>query len=213
MNVETFGYVGVLFLVIIWEYEGFVLKFMDSIIDDHIPVRTWYKWLVIIMAGLCAGFFMCIDNFTNGAVLALIIGMILAKKIDNRLWVIQISIVIAFYAAFLALFYLFWPNFSIDWLQVLAIFVIIIIFSILDEVTHEKVQLMKDSTIKSIVNARLLLKVVVVLMWFPFGLIMWYHAVAWWLFDMTYEITGKYYAKSDTVVIATSSDIKDAPIS
>ena len=189
MLMDQFGIVGVICLILMWVYQGFDLKFIDKIVDDHKQVHILVTWLAMLVSAITAGFFMCVDAFTGGCVIALIIGMILANKIDAKLWFVQIILVLGAYIVFLNVFIMINPVLVANFIQVLIVFVIVLIFSILDEVVHDTSANRTSRFLKILGGWRMLMKIVVVVMAFLLpGIVAWYHAVAWLLFDIMYEI-------------------------
>ncbi|MHA1793096.1 MAG: hypothetical protein ACTSVI_10660 [Promethearchaeota archaeon] len=190
---ENLWWTTIILLIVVWSYEGFSLKFLDQIVDEHREVSKIFLAAQMIMAGLAAGFFMSIDHFTSGATLALILGMILSRKIDNRLWIIQIALVLIFYITFVFGFFYLLGTGVYDSVSVLIIFVVVLIFSIADEITHELIDKLKESRLKKILQLRLIMKIVVIILPFIMPEVEWYHSLAWLLFDFSYEITASSY--------------------
>jgi len=193
MIVDSFGIAGMIGLVATWVYQGFDLKFIDKIVDDGMKVPGVVTWLAMLVSAITAGFFMCIDAFTGGCVIALIIGMIVANKIDARLWFVQIILVLGSYIGFLNFFFMMNPGIIANFIHVLIVFAIVLVFSILDEVVHDASEKHPSRVLGVIGGWRLLMKIVVVVMWFVLpGIVTWYHVVAWLLFDIMYEIEARH---------------------
>ena len=192
MLYDLFGYIGVIALIVMWIYQGFDLKFIDKIVDDNKQVHILVTWLAMLVSAITAGFFMCVDAFTGGCVIALIIGMILANKIDAKLWFVQIILVLGAYIVFLNVFVMINPNLIANFIQVLIVFVIVLTFSILDEIVHDASEKKPSRILKVIGEYRMLMKIVVVIMGFLLvEIVVWYHVVAWLLFDIMYEIEAR----------------------
>jgi hypothetical protein len=203
MLMDLFGYLGVILLIVMWLYQGFDLKFIDKIVDDNKQVHVLVTWSAMLVSAITAGFFMCVDAFTGGCVIALIIGMILANKIDAKLWFVQIILVLGAYITFLNVFIMINPVLIANFLQVLIVFVIVLTFSILDEVVHDASAKRSSKILNFLGGWRMLMKLVVVAMAFLLpGIVAWYHAVAWLLFDIMYEIEARHGSKKQKVTEA-----------
>ncbi|MHA1370801.1 MAG: hypothetical protein ACTSWN_07340 [Promethearchaeota archaeon] len=183
------------FVIFIWIFEGFALKFLDLYLDDGMRVSRVLLWIVIILAGLFAGIVMAIDiTFSFGAVVALIVGVILAKKIDHRLWVYQILLVAGFAATLIAHSYAFIPDYYLSPLNIIMISIIVGAGTLLDEITHEMICRLENGVVfRSVFKHRLIMKVTVFVMVPIFPFIHLYHAFAWLFFDFTYDLTDHVF--------------------
>ena len=189
---DSFGIFGVIGLVFSWIYQGFNLKFIDKIVDDGKQVHVLVKWSAMLVSAAAAGFFMCIDAFTGGCVIALIIGMILANKIDDKLWFVQIVLVLGAYIAFINIFIMINPSVIANFVQFLAVFAAVLVFSVLDEVVHDASEKRASRLLKIVGGWRMLMKIAVAVMAFLLpGIVAWYHVLAWWCFDMMYELESR----------------------
>jgi hypothetical protein len=183
---DILGPAGIVLLILLWVFEGFTLKYIDQIVDEGRNVAKIVMWAVMAIAGVFGGFFMTTDAFTGGSVFALVLGMILAKKIDNKLWFYQIVILFGAYIFFINIVGILTANFF----QLLIIMMIVLVFSILDEIVHDACQ-KAPKYIRWFGDWRFIMKIVVVIMAIFLPFVMWYHAVAWILFDLTYEFTAR----------------------
>lgn len=190
-----YPWVMVTALVFVWVFEGFSLKYVDQIVDEGRTARKVVLWAVMFIAGIVSGFFMVTDVFTSGAVFALVLAMILSKKIDNKLWFHQIVIVFGSYIILLNLFIMSVPAWIANFFESIIIFIFVLVGSILDEVMHAALE-NKPRSIKWFGEWRFVMKIVVIMMAFLIPGVEWYHALAWISFDMAYEITARRYAAS-----------------
>ncbi len=183
-------------IIALWVFEGFALKYVDQIVDEGRTVRKMVLWSVVFIAGVAAGFFMVTDAFTGGATFALVFAMILSKKIDNKLWFHQIVIVFGSYILILNMIlmspYSLW---IVNFFQSILVFVIVLVGSILDEYAHSALE-NKPRSIRWFGEWRFVMKIVAVLMAIFIPYVHWYHALAWILFDLAYEITARRYSAS-----------------
>ncbi len=195
---EIFGPLAVVFLIMLWVFEGFALKYVDQVVDEGREVRKILLWTVIFIAGVAAGFFMTTDAFTGGSVLALVFAMILSKKIDNRLWFTQIIIVFGSYIVFLHLFVAHFSWLIAGYLEVFVVFIFVLVFSIVDEYIHAACE-KASRLIKWFGEWRFTMKIVVVIMALFLPQVEWYHALSWILFDITYEVTARLFTRNQKV--------------
>nr|MDO8111718.1 hypothetical protein [Candidatus Sigynarchaeota archaeon] len=191
---EILGPFGIVFLILLWVFVGFSLKYIDQIVDEGRIVKTVLMWSVMAFAGITVGFFMAADSFTGGCALALILGMIVTKKIDSKLWVIFIMIVLGAYISFLNILVMAAVALIANFIEVVIVFIIVFVMSVLDELFHD-FSAKKKGIIKKIGDRRLFMKIMAVIMAFVFSFVLWFHAIAWLLFDITYEITAYSYIK------------------
>jgi hypothetical protein len=192
MLFAAFGYIGVVALIAMWVFQGFNLKFIDQIVDEGKQVHTLVIWFVMFLSGIAAGFFMCVDAFTGGCVLALILGMIFANKIDHKLWFVQIILVLGAYIVFLNVFIMIDVPLIANFIQVLIVFAIVLFGSIMDEVIHDISEKKGSRLLKVVGGFRMIMKFAAIIMAIIFpAFIYWYHAVAWLLFDIMYEIQAR----------------------
>lgn len=206
MLIEELGIMGIVIVILVWVYEGFHLKFLDQVVDEGREISRKVIYTLMFTSGILAGILMAADIFTAGSVLALVLGMILSKKIDHKLWFIQIFLVLACYSIASVLLLATITGFVIDWLELGITFIIVLVGSIADELFHEVVDRMKDGLLKFILEFRLIMKLIVIFMPFFLASTAWFHAVAWISFDISYEITARLYLRShpETVVASTS---------
>jgi hypothetical protein len=181
-------------LIALWVFEGFSLKYLDQIVDEGRIVKKVFLWAVISVAGVAAGFFMVTDAFTSGSVFALVLGMILAKKIDNKLWFYQIVIVFSSYIIFLNIIVMLFLSWIANFIEAMIAFFIVLAFSILDEVVHNASE-KAHRALRWFGEWRFVMKIVVLIMWLLLPFVEWYHALAWILFDLMYEITARHYQR------------------
>ncbi|MFX0098871.1 MAG: hypothetical protein ACFFCS_04770 [Candidatus Hodarchaeota archaeon] len=184
----------VILIITVWIFEGFALKFVDQVVDEGKKPPKPILVGVIMIAGLFAGFSMAIDTVTTAMVLALITGVILGGKIDNTLWYIQILLVLAGYNLFFIYFIVTIETHVFIPLRVLILYVVVALFTFLDEVFHDKIDNTKiNEKVKFLLTRRWLMKIAVIMLVFIYDWVLWYHAVSWILFDITYDITGYLY--------------------
>nr|MDO8115899.1 hypothetical protein [Candidatus Sigynarchaeota archaeon] len=180
-------------VIAIWVYEGFSLKYLDQIVDEGRIVRRTFIWFVMLVAGVASAVLMAFDTFTSGSVLALILGMILSRKIDHKLWVLQIMFVLASYISCVVVLAIASPTSLPAFWDVVVIFVIVLVFSVADEIFHEFTA-KRGHVMHTIGDWRVIMKVVVVVLpFFLYSYIFWYHAVAWIAFDLIYQFTAYQY--------------------
>ncbi|MHA1370802.1 MAG: hypothetical protein ACTSWN_07335 [Promethearchaeota archaeon] len=190
-----------IFIMVAWIYEGFALKFIDLYIDDGMKVHPLLLYAVMLTSGLFGAILACIDLFSLSAISALIIGVIITKKIDNRLWVIQICIVVSFYILFLMVSILINPGYHVNVIDGFILFLIIGFGTAFDEFSHDKITRMNDCIFKRVFQHRLVMKVLVFVLvpLFP-DVVYFYHGFGWLGFDFLYDLTAWVFYRRRAVV-------------
>ncbi len=193
-------------VIAIWVYEGFSLKYLDQIVDEGRIVQRAFMWLVMVVAGVASAVLMAFDTFTSGSVLALILGMILSRKIDHKLWIMQIMFVLASYVSCVVVLTISSPASLPAFWDVVVIFVIVLIFSVADEIFHEfaskrgrvlhAIGDWRGRVLHAIGDWRVIMKIIAALLPFFLPYVLWYHAIAWISFDLVYQFTAYHYERA-----------------
>lgn len=185
--------------MLMWMFEGFGIKFLDQIVDEGKEPPKWISNLIIISLGIGAGFTMNIDKFSLSVSIALILGLIFANKIDSKVWYTLIILILASYSFFFVFFFISDGINTFDLIPILILVVIVIILSSLDEFSHDHLNNIQNLLLKNVLERRLLMKIGVIILFFIFDFVFWYHIVAWMLFDIMYDLTGFIYKKKKTI--------------
>lgn len=179
--------------MLMWMFEGFGIKFLDQIIDEGKEPPKWISNLILISLGIGAGFTMNIDKFSLSMNIAGILGLIFAKKVDSKVWYTLIILILASYFFFFVFFFISDGINTFDLIPILILVVIVVILSYFDEISHDHLNNIQNLVLKNILKRRLLVKIGVIILFFIFDFVFWYHIVAWMLFDTIYDLTGFIY--------------------
>lgn len=185
--------------MLMWMFEGFGIKFLDQIIDEGKEPPKWVSNLILISLGIVAGFTMNIDKFSLSVSIALILGLIFANKVDSKVWYTLIILILASYSFFFVFFFISDGINTFDLIPILILVVMVLILSYLDEFSHDHLNNIQNLFLKNVLDRRLLMKIGVILLFFIFDFVFWYHIVAWMLFDIMYDLTGFIYNKKKTI--------------
>lgn len=166
MNLEPWA------LTIIFGLAGFTLKLADHTGERS---RGAAPFAVAGICGLIFGALVSESGFSSAIVLGIIIGVGLSKKIDRKNLVFGLAM-----TAFSAL--LLGPELPIAWLLV-----VVTLSSLLDEYSHDRLAV--KSGVGIIFRYRPILKAAIVVSTVVSAL-PWVYAVAFLLFDLSYDATG-----------------------
>lgn len=177
--------VYILALLISYAFIGGAIKLLDNISDFPSQYRTLMPWVLTLCLAIIVNGWILLDAFTAILAFALIIGLLGARKVDNV------------YFVFLALATIPLCLFRILQLNVLPIsflaLVVLVPTVIVDEILHSIAQKASQPHLQWLLFHRPLAKIIVFLLPF-FGLFTFIHAVAFWCFDITYEIVAYHYS-------------------
>ncbi|MFX0092497.1 MAG: hypothetical protein ACFFBD_12105 [Candidatus Hodarchaeota archaeon] len=162
---------------------GFLSKFLDEIVDEDYPIPDFIAIGVILLLGMYCGIAGFIDDIIAIIFLAFIIGLILARKVDD--WRIGLSAVIIagiiIFGRVLSQRILFSPS-------MLILGFLITLGIILDEVIHDYAERSLDNRFQ-LLKMRPIIKIQPLIFIFLFPQFTLFYALDIWLFDLTYELT------------------------
>ena len=125
-----------LFILTSYFLLGFILKFADASFDDKLFSKK-KSFLIMLIVAIFSAFLMSISNETKIIFIAFVLGLVLAKKIDNY------AFISAAFVCF-ALFFIVGGTIEIIYLNI-EIFVILFIAILLEE----KINYKKDKWFKT----------------------------------------------------------------
>lgn len=182
-------------IVITWIFQGSFLKLFDETVDEGYDAPRNLLAVLMVISSASAGFLIATDPFSTAAVSALIVGVILAKKIDKKPWIVQVTLVAGCAAAGI-----FACSLAVDdyflWRWPVVLEVVILFFlvgggTLVDELSHEWIERWeKDTLLKKVLLHRWIMKCMALVLPFLFPSVHWFHAVAWLVFDVAYDATG-----------------------
>lgn len=162
-------------------------------LDQQTDLATTHKmgsWLLTLSLGLLVNIWSLFDAFTAILAIALVFGLLGARKIDNIYF-----IVLAIISLPVCLITLLQLNLFLFTLPVLLTLILPVI---LDELLHSLAPRVHYSALQSILRHRPLLKIVVLVLPF-FGLLTFVHTIAFWSFDIAYDLVNYLLRASNPV--------------
>jgi hypothetical protein len=176
-------YLHLVALSLSYAYIGGAIKLLDDILDRDwaFSGRTPICWALTISTVLLSGIWITIDTYSAILALSLIISLVLVWKIDNR-YFITISL-----ATLLVAFII-----GFQWLLLVPSFVTLIILIptfVVDELLHGLAEVINYRIPRWLLLRRPLAKIMVTVLSY-FYLFTLAHALAFWSFDITYDIVA-----------------------
>jgi hypothetical protein len=162
---------------------GSIIKFLDDIYDRNrqFSGRAFICWgfsaLVIILLDI----WISLDVYTALLTLSLAIGLMIAQKVDNHQF-----LAIALFTLPVAIFFIFQTGLL---LLIPPMLIALTPSAALDELIHGRAQQFTFFPLLWLAHRRPLMKIVVLVLPF-FGLFTFFHAMAFWGFDITYELVA-----------------------
>ncbi|MFX0091403.1 MAG: hypothetical protein ACFFBD_06535 [Candidatus Hodarchaeota archaeon] len=164
---------------------GLVCKFIDEIVDEDYRISNSITTFVILAAGIYSGGVAILDDIVACVALALIIGLTLAKKVDDRrfglLAVITLGVM---FSGRLILGKPIIPSIVIPLIPLLLAGVL------LDEIADKYAEKRADNRFQ-ILTMRPILKIEALLLPFFVPQFTFFYTLGMWFFDFAYELTGK----------------------
>ncbi len=166
-----------------YAYIGGAIKFLDDVHDRSwlFRGRTPICWGLTLGVSLLSGLWMALDTYSAVLALSLITGLLLAWKLDNR-YFITISLL-----TLLVAFLLGFRWFSL--LPSLLTLVILIPVFAIDEALHALTKFTHHIIPRWLLHRRPLAKIMVIVLSYC-SLFTFPHALAFWSFDIAYDIVG-----------------------
>ncbi|MFX1300779.1 MAG: hypothetical protein ACFFAL_11815 [Promethearchaeota archaeon] len=177
-------------LILSYAFIGGGIKLLDHLTDEitQSRQRLLLHWLLAISLIIIINIWVIFDFYTAVLALALVFGLLGARKIDNIYF--TIIAVICLYVALYQIIGLF-------------LFLLLSLFTlipavILDEVIHSLAQKINQPSLRWMLTHRPLVKIVVLILPF-FGLLTFTHTIGFWCFDIAYDLVGYYFRAPSTM--------------
>jgi len=177
-------------LILSYAFIGGGIKLLDYLTDEVAQSRQHQLlyWFLSIGLVIIINIWVILDFYTAVLALALVFGLLGARKVDNLYFTI-----IAVLSLYVALY------------QILSIFLfllptlfVLISAVILDEVIHSVVPKINQPTLHWVLTHRPLVKIVVLILPF-FGLLTFIHTIGFWFFDITYDLIAYHFRAPSTM--------------
>ncbi|MFX1581949.1 MAG: hypothetical protein ACFFCJ_06980 [Promethearchaeota archaeon] len=176
-------------LVLVGSYAviGAGIKLIDSVADTAaLPsFRPLHIWVVTIGLACLVNLLVLFDIYSAVLVLALVVGLIIARKVDNIYF-----ITLAVFVFPISVFRILEPAI---FLLILPTLVLVIVTSALDELLHSRSSKFQNKLFYYIFAHRPILKITVLLLPF-FGWLTIFHTAAFWAFDIAYDLVAYYFS-------------------
>lgn len=172
---------SVILLIASYSLLGGIIKFLDDVHDRNrqFSGRTPLCWGLTVLVIMLLNIWIYLDVYTALLTLTLAVGLILIRKVDNHQFIViaLCTLPVAVYFIYQAELLLIIPPMLLALTPSAA----------LDEVLHDHAQRFTFPSIQWLARRRPLMKIVVFVLPF-FGLFTLFHAIAFWGFDITYEL-------------------------
>ncbi|MFX1540044.1 MAG: hypothetical protein ACFFBX_04620 [Promethearchaeota archaeon] len=179
-------------LVISYAFIGGGVKLLDHLTDQpsQHQVSSFFLWVLTSSLALVVVVWTLIDAYTAILALALVFGLIGAKKIDTRFFLVLALIIIP-----IGIISVFFQGL---FLFLLPTLIALIPPVILDELIHSYATRVNQPQMKWILARRPLLKITVIILPF-FSLLTFIHTIAFWCFDITYDLVNYVFRASSKI--------------
>ncbi len=177
-------------LILSYAFIGGGIKLLDYLTDEIAKSRQrqLLNWFLSISLIVIINIWVILDFYTAVLALALVFGLLGARKVDNIYFIIVavISLYVALYKIFGVFLFLLPTLFAL----ILAV--------ILDEVIHSVAQEIAQPTLQWVLTHRPLVKIVVLILPF-FGLLTFIHTIGFWCFDIAYDLVAHHFRAPRTM--------------
>jgi hypothetical protein len=177
-------------LILSYAFIGGGIKLLDHLTDEVAKSRQRQLIHLFLSIGLVIliNIWVILDFYTALLALALVFGLLGARKVDNIYFTIiaVISLYVALYQI-LSIFLFLLPT----------LFVLILVV-ILDEVIHSVAPKITQPALQWVLTHRPLVKIVVLILPF-FGLLTFIHTIGFWCFDIAYDLIAYHFRAPSTM--------------
>ncbi len=174
-----------------YAFIGGSIKLLDQVLDQRNYFQKQHVgyWLITLALILLVNVWTCFDVFTAILTVALILGLISTRKVDNLYFVL-----LAITTFPLSIFTILRTDFL---LLLLPTLLVILPTVVLDEVLHAAATNISNRLVAWVLTHRPILKITVLMLPF-FGLLTFVHTIAFWCFDISYDLVAYYYRASSS---------------
>jgi hypothetical protein len=174
-------------LILSYAFIGGGIKLLDHLTDEIAKSRQrqLLHWFLSISLIIIINIWVILDFYTAVLALALVFGLLGARKVDNIYF--TIIAVICLYFALFQIYSVF--------LFLLPTLFALIIAVILDEVIHSVAQKLTQPALQWVLTHRPLVKIIVLILPF-FGLLTFIHTIGFWCFDIAYDLVAYHFRAS-----------------
>lgn len=179
-------------LIVSYVLLGAGIKLLDLATDFPVQFQSRHTSLWVVTGGLVilVNIWVFFDLYTAILVIGIILGLIVTRKVDSSffLFLTITTLPLSFFRLLV----------MSGFLMGFPTLIIILVASIMDELLHSKASQIAHSTLRWAIVHRPLLKIIVLIL--PFlGLLTLVHTVAFWGFDIAYDlISYRFRANSSS---------------
>lgn len=179
-------------LILSYAFIGGGIKLLDYLTDEPAQSRQrqFLFWFLTIGLVVIINIWTILDIYTAVLALALVFGLLGARKVDNLYFttIAAITLYIALISILRMGVFLF----------LLPTFIALIPAVILDEVLHSVAPKTSQPILQWVLTHRPLVKIVVLIL--PFlGLLTFIHTIGFWCFDITYDLVAYHFRAPSTM--------------
>ena len=184
-------------LISSYAFIGGGIKYLDQIVDQpHLNrKKPWTLWLLSLSLIIITTLVVFFDYFTAILAIALLLGLLLTRKVDNKYFVVIALTVLPIGI---------WIFLQLPPVFLLVSLIPLILAAIIDELLHEVATTLSSSNVRWILAHRPVLKCTVIILPF-FGLLSFIHTIAFWMFDIAYDGVAYFLRAPNADVNSTPS--------
>ena len=184
-------------LISSYAFIGGGIKYLDQIVDQpHLNrKKPWTLWLLTLSLIIITTLVVFFDYFTAILAIALLLGLLLTRKVDNKYFVVIALTVLPIGI---------WIFLQLPPVFLLVSLIPLILAAIIDELLHEVATTLSSSNVRWILAHRPVLKCTVIILPF-FGLLSFIHTIAFWMFDIAYDGVAYFLRAPNADVNSTPS--------
>lgn len=162
---------------------GASIKLVDDLHDNVRQFRghSTLSWAITAGAAALVDLWASVDAYTDGLALALLLGLVMTRKVDNRYFLAL---------ALTTLPFVLLPMLRVDvFLLVLPMLLALAPAAAVDEALDAVGSRLRHASLRSLARSRPVMKIVVLVL--PFlGFLTILHTIAFWGFDVAYGLVG-----------------------
>ena len=192
----TFSLLCAIVLISSYTFIGGSIKYIDQIIDQPLSSHKhpWILWFLTLNLVVITALLVFFDYFTAILAIALVLGLLLTRKVDNKFFAVIAIMVFPIGI---------WVFLQLPLTFLLASLIPLLVSVMIDELLHGVVQRLSSPTLRRVLAHRPVLKIAVIIL--PlFGLLTFVHTVAFWSFDIAYDAVAYSLRAPNTNVNSTT---------
>ena len=174
-------------LIVSYALIGAGIKVLDHVIDN--PTKSSFSksnlWLITIGLAILVNIWVFFDDLTAVFTIGIISGLVATRKVDNYYFIILAMLVLP-----LSLFRIFGVFYLL-----LPTLIVVFVAALLDELLHTQALKIQNPSVHWVLLHRPALKIAVLFL-LLFGYLTLVHTLAFWMFDLAYDLVAYYFGAS-----------------